>query len=131
MDAPTRTEVHPAPAPTRPGGLWGQASRPADARSTGFGPTVFDVAGAVAPAAPGSGVGSVFDVCHAGVVLRALLFVHAAMAVGVAFNAASFKSWLALAAVGSSVALPAVLIWLLVACGMKRPLGLSIMMTAG
>ncbi|MDQ6680871.1 MAG: histidine kinase, partial [Pseudomonadota bacterium] len=34
-----------------------------------------------------------------------------------------FKAWLALAASGSSVALPAVLVWLLVACALKRPLG--------
>ena len=123
MDAPTRTDTGPAPATTRPGSLWGQRSRPAEARSTGFGTTVFDVAGAAESVGSGAAAGSVFDVCHAGVVLRALLFVHAVMAVGVAFNASSFKSWLALAAVGSSVALPAVLAWLLVACGLKRPLG--------
>ena len=117
MDTPTRTVDRPAPAVTRPGSLWGQPSRPAEARSTGFGTTVFDVAGAADTVGPRAAGGSVFDVCHAGVVLRALLFVHAVMAVGVAFNASGFRSWLALAAVGSSVALPAVLVWLLVACG--------------
>jgi len=65
----------------------------------------------------------VFDVCHAGVVLRATVFVHVAMAIAVAFAATSFKGWLGLAAAGSSVALPASLLWLLVACGLKRPLG--------
>ena len=90
-------------------------------RSTGFGPTVFDVVGSLEAARPRPL--SVFDVCHAGVVLRALLFVHAVMAVGVTFAARDLKSWLAFAATGSSVALPAVLIWLLVACGLKQPLG--------
>jgi two-component system sensor histidine kinase AlgZ len=42
-------------------------------------------------AAPGRHSGSVFDVCHAGVVLRALLFVHAAVGVGVAFEARSIR----------------------------------------
>ena len=121
MAAPTRSDAAPAPAATGPGGLWSQPSRPAEPRSTGFGPTVFDVVGSAPPARPGAG--SVFDVCHAGVVLRALLFVHAAMAVGVAFEARSFKGWLALAATGSSIALPGVLVWLLVACGLRRPLG--------
>ena len=35
---------------------------------------------------------------------------------------AAFAGWLALAAAGSSVALPGVLLWLLVACALKRPL---------
>jgi two-component system sensor histidine kinase AlgZ len=52
-----------------------------------------------------------------------LLFVHAAMAIGVLFSARDFKAWLALAATGSALAVPGVLIWLLVACGLKRPLG--------
>ncbi len=121
MAIPSRSQADPAPAATRPAGLWSQPSRPVEARTTGFGPTVFDVVAAVAPVLPRAE--SVFDVCHAGVVLRAVLFVHAVMAVGVAFNARSFAGWLALAAAGSSVALPAVLLWLLVACGLKRPLG--------
>lgn len=121
MAVPPRSQADPAPAATRPAGLWSQPSRPVEARTTGFGPTVFDVVAAVAPSLPRAE--SAFDVCHAGVVLRALLFVHAVMAVGVAFNARSFAGWLALAAAGSGVALPAVLLWLLVACGLKRPLG--------
>ena len=118
MATPTRSDAAPVPAGTSPGGLW---TRPTEPRSTGFGPTLFDVVGSAPQARPGAG--SAFDVCHAGVVLRALLFVHAAMAVGVAFEARNFKGWLALAATGSSIALPGVLLWLLVACGLKRPLG--------
>src|SRR5690349_18858619 len=122
MVAAARAEPESAPATTRPGGLW-SPSRSIEPASTGFGPTVFApiAAGDGAPALASSG--SVFDVCHAGVVLRATVFVHVAMAIGVAFAATSFKTWLALAAAGSSVALPALLLWLLVACGLKRPLG--------
>ncbi len=92
---------------------------PAGARSTGFGNTLFDV---VAEPAPRRGPESAFDVCHVGVVLRSLLFVHGAMAIGMVFNASGFAIWLALTAVGSSVALPAVLIWLIGLCGLKGAL---------
>jgi two-component system, LytTR family, sensor histidine kinase AlgZ len=92
-----------------------------DARSTGFGPTLFDALPlAVAQAATR---GSVFDVCHVGVVLRALLFVHGVVAIGVMFNASSVAGWVTAFAGASSAALPSVLIWLLVACAGKRPLG--------
>jgi two-component system sensor histidine kinase AlgZ len=89
--------------------------------STGFGPTLLDAPGmaAVAP----TGAASVFDVCHVGVVLRALLLVHAVVAVGVMFIASGAEAWLGLLATGSALALPAVLLWLLVACALKRPLG--------
>jgi two-component system sensor histidine kinase AlgZ len=124
MVAALHTESETAPATTRPGGLWSPPSRPADPSSTGFGPTIFAPI-PTEPAQPlvADGPASVFDVCHAGVFLRAIGFVHVAMAIGVSFPAASFKAWLSLAAIGSSVALPAVLLWLLIACGLKRPLG--------
>ena len=90
-------------------------------RHTGFGPTVFD---SLAPGAPSPAVvGSVFDVCHVGVVLRGLLFVHAVVAVGVLFGAADLATWLARFTAGAGVALPAVLFWLLVACAARQPLG--------
>ena len=57
-----------------------------------------------------------------GVVLRALLFVHVTLAVGVSFAAIDIKSWITLVAVGASMALPGVLLWLVVACLLKRPL---------
>jgi two-component system sensor histidine kinase AlgZ len=89
-------------------------------RTTGFGNTVFDV---VVPAqAAHRGPESAFDVCHVGVVLRALLFVHGVMAIGMVFGATGFASWTTLTAAGASVALPAVLLWLLVVCGLKAQL---------
>ncbi|MDH5538497.1 MAG: histidine kinase [Rhizobacter sp.] len=92
-----------------------------DLRSTGFGPTAFDSAGAPGPNAPGAG--SVFDVCHVGVVLRALLLVHAVLAIGVMFVADSTRAWAAQLAAGSGLALPGVLLWLLMACALRRRLG--------
>ena len=97
------------------------APRPSELHSTGFGPTLLDAPGTAALAR--EPVASVFDVCHVGVVLRALLLVHAVVAVGVMFVATSPPAWLGLMAAGSALALPAVLLWLLVACGLKRPLG--------
>ena len=117
---PSRPDAPDATA-SRPGRLGAPASRPADARSTGFGTTVFDAIGSAVPA--NAAPHSVFDVCHAGVVLRAVLFVHAVLAAGVLFNAANAGDWLTRVAAGSGAALPGVLLWLLVACGLNRPLG--------
>lgn len=105
---------------SRPVSLWPESTRPNELRTTGFGTPAFDI---LATAAHPPAAASVFDVCHVGVVLRALLFVHAVLAVGVVFAASSLTTWMSLAAAGSSVALPGVLMWLLVACVLKRPLG--------
>jgi two-component system sensor histidine kinase AlgZ len=89
-------------------------------RTTGFGTTVFDVVASTVPHRRGPQ--SAFDVCHVGVVLRALLFVHGVMAIAMVFGATSFSGWLAFTAAGASVALPGVLIWLLVICALKLQL---------
>jgi two-component system sensor histidine kinase AlgZ len=92
-----------------------------ESRSTGFGATAFDIA--AASELPGrAGPDSAFDVCHVGVVLRALLFVHGVMAIGMVFSVSTVALWLGLVAAGSSVALPSVLAWLLALCAFKRPL---------
>src|SRR5690349_8137407 len=100
-----------ASEPTRPGELLHSSSI--------FGPTGF---GPVELARARPGTGSAFDVCHVGVVLRALLFVHGVLAVGVSFAAASVKDWLGLVGLAASLALPAVLLWLVLACLLKRQL---------
>jgi two-component system sensor histidine kinase AlgZ len=97
------------------------SSRPVPLRASGFGTTIFDLPG-TAPLLPAAAA-SLFDVCHVGVVLRALVFVHGVVAVGVLFGAGSPAAWSALFAAASGVALPAVLMWLLVACALKRVLG--------
>jgi two-component system sensor histidine kinase AlgZ len=110
IDATSLTTARPTAAPTRP----------SDLRSTGFGTTAFDAMAPI-PARPAE-VAAGFDVCHVGVVLRALLFVHGVVAVGVLFAVSSWQGWLTMFTLGASSALPAVLIWLLVLCGIKRHL---------
>jgi two-component system, LytTR family, sensor histidine kinase AlgZ len=62
----------------------------------------------------------VFDACHIGVVLRAVLFVETVMAVGAMFGAVNTIDWLMRLALLSGAALPATLAWLIVACSLKQ-----------
>lgn len=62
----------------------------------------------------------VFDACQVGVVLRAVLFVEAVMAVGAMFGAGAPLAWLERLAFLSGAALPGTLGWLVVACSLKR-----------
>jgi two-component system sensor histidine kinase AlgZ len=62
----------------------------------------------------------VFDACHVGVVLRAVLFVEAVVGVGAMFGAASFLDWLAYLSLLTGGALPATLVWLVAACSLKK-----------
>ena len=62
----------------------------------------------------------VFDACHVGVVLRAVLFVEAVAAVGAMFGAQDFQDWLTRLAILSGGALPATLAWLIAACSLKK-----------
>jgi len=64
----------------------------------------------------------VFDACHAGVVLRAVLFVETVVGVGALFSSQNFSEWLARLALLTGAVLPATLAWLLIACGLKRRL---------
>ncbi|GAB3667042.1 sensor histidine kinase [Ramlibacter alkalitolerans] len=62
---------------------------------------------------------AIFDACHIGVVLRAVLFVEAVMGVAAMFGAASIAQWVQRAAVLSAAALPGALGWLVVTCSCK------------
>ncbi|MBG9390012.1 sensor histidine kinase [Caenimonas aquaedulcis] len=64
----------------------------------------------------------VFDACHVGVVLRAVLFVEIVMAAGAMFGAAGPADWVLRLAVLSGAALPATLAWLIVTCSLKNVL---------
>lgn len=64
----------------------------------------------------------VFDACQLGVVLRAVLFVELVMAVGAMFAAQSARQWLLALALLTGAALPATLVWLVLACSLKRGL---------
>ncbi|MFT3858804.1 MAG: histidine kinase [Aquabacterium sp.] len=65
---------------------------------------------------------SPFDVCHVGVVLRVVLGVQIVMGLGVAFTAASPGVALDRWTQSTVASLPASLLWLVVACGLKRSL---------
>ena len=57
-----------------------------------------------------------FDTCHTGVVMRALLFVEAVLALGSVFAAADLFDWLARLSVLTAGAFPATLGWLVLVC---------------
>lgn len=110
--APARLSAEAAAVPgvTEPAGL-----------STGFGSAGFET-GAEARRPALATERSAFDVCHVGVVLRAVLFVQGVLAVGSAFVAVQPFAWALQFATISAVAMPAMLCWLLAACVAKRPL---------
>ena len=64
----------------------------------------------------------VFDACQVGVVLRAVLFVEAVVAVGAMFGAANVLDWITRLSLVTGAALPATLLWLIVACVLKKVL---------
>lgn len=61
-----------------------------------------------------------WPLCGNGVILRALLLVHAALGVGLAFNVAPVAAWLVALGGAATVAVPATLAWLLMACAGGR-----------
>jgi two-component system, LytTR family, sensor histidine kinase AlgZ len=67
--------------------------------------------------------GLVFDACHVGVMLRAVLVVQTVVAVVVMFSIHDFLSWLLDTSLVSAVTQPAVLLWLVVGCTLKKLLG--------
>lgn len=75
---------------------------------------------ALAPTAGAAQRVLVFDACHVGVVLRAVLFVQIVVATAALFGAATPLEWLARMALFTSGTLPGTLLWLVVACGFKR-----------
>ncbi|MGQ0708399.1 MAG: sensor histidine kinase [Rhodoferax sp.] len=78
-------------------------------------------ASVVSPARAASAV-LVFDACHTGVVLRAVLFVESALAIGTMYLAQGLQDWVLRFSLATGAALPAVLLWLLLACALKQRL---------
>ncbi len=74
----------------------------------------------LAPAAPDPSRAMVFDACHVGVVLRAVLFVQAVVAVVTMFGAISFLDWLTRLSLLTGATLPATLVWLIAICSLKK-----------
>ncbi len=62
----------------------------------------------------------VFDACHVGVILRAVVFVEAVVGVGAMFGAQGLLDWVSRVSLLSGAALPATLAWLIVACSLKK-----------
>ena len=65
---------------------------------------------------------SMFDACHVGVVLRAVLFVQAVVGVGAMFAVDDFVDWLLRFALLTAGVLPATLVWLVAVCLLKSAL---------
>ena len=65
---------------------------------------------------------SMFDACHVGVVLRAVLFVEAVVAVAAMFGASQMLDWLLRFSLLTGGVLPATLAWLIAACVLKSGL---------
>ena len=72
------------------------------------------------PPLPAKRENLIFDACQLGVVLRAVLFVEAVMAVGALFFATGWDAWIQTFALLSAAALPGILGWLVVTCSAKR-----------
>jgi two-component system sensor histidine kinase AlgZ len=74
-----------------------------------------DTVGRPKPAAPVL----LFDACHVGVIMRAVLFVEATMMTGAMFGSGDLIDWLVRVSILTGAALPATLAWLIVACSLK------------
>lgn len=68
----------------------------------------------------GASAAAPFAACHVGVVLRAVAFVHGVLAIGLAYGAGGVPEWAVRWATASAAALPATLLWLVVACATQR-----------
>lgn len=64
----------------------------------------------------------VFDTCQVGVVLRAVLFVQAIVLVASLFETSGWMPWVGLTMLLTGAAQPALVVWLLVVCLLKRQL---------
>jgi len=102
----------PGPEFTRPGELGSSGA-------SGFGGSMLGALQPETRPVP-DGSGSAFDVCHVGVVLRAVLLVQGVLALGVTYAAATAVDWVLLFARGSIGSVWAVLSWLVLGCAAKR-----------
>ncbi len=104
---------------SRAASLWPESVRPAEGLSTQFGNTRFDAADAAgAGANSGARRPAAFDVCHAGVALRAVLLVQAIAAIGTLLVAEP-QAWVRVQAAAGFAALAATLLWLVSVCALQ------------
>jgi two-component system, LytTR family, sensor histidine kinase AlgZ len=90
------------------------------AESTLLGTSPLDDSLAALPVLPARP--NMFDACHVGVVLRAVLFVESVVGVGAMFVASQPLDWLLHFSVLTGGVLPATLAWLIAACAFKARL---------
>jgi two-component system sensor histidine kinase AlgZ len=64
----------------------------------------------------------VFDACHVGVVLRAVLFVESVVGVAAMFGSFTVLDWMNRMSLITGAALPGTLVWLIAACSLKKVL---------
>lgn len=84
--------------------------------------TVAPAAASAQPVSSGARRGLVFDACHIGVVLRAVLFVEGVLGAGTLFMAVGWLDWLTELALLTGGVLPATLVWLITGCALKTAL---------
>jgi len=83
--------------------------------------TGFEPSGPHAAAEPVAGLpGSTFDVCHVGVVLRVIVGVQLVVGLVALQGSGGLDDWLQRWVQALAQALPAALLWLVVACGVRR-----------
>ena len=76
------------------------------------------------PGGPASVPALLFDACHVGVALRAVLFVELVVGVGAMFGVDTFFGWVSRVSFLTGAALPGTLAWLIAACGLKNLIAL-------
>jgi two-component system sensor histidine kinase AlgZ len=89
-------------------------------------PTMWAVSEGDELSAPRSGTGlqpvvaGAFDLCHVGAVLRVVSAFEAVLLLGTLFGSTGWLSWLLRWALANAQALPGLLAWLVVVCGLKQ-----------
>jgi len=107
---------------TRPGSPWSASERPGELRSSSFAHTRFDPL-AEERVRLQSQAAAAFDVCHPALALRAVLLVQGVLAVVALAGAHTTAAWVARQATLSVGGLMATLLWLVVVCALRKPLG--------
>ena len=122
--------ARPPPAPpdtdagdtdTRPMSLWPASTRPADLHSSSFGVSHFDPL-VEQRARERTRAGVALDVCSGMTVLRLVLAVQAALALGVLVAADHASDWIARQSSAMYVGLAGTLLWLVLVCQLKGAL---------
>jgi two-component system, LytTR family, sensor histidine kinase AlgZ len=127
LPPPVELPAHPSqalPAPGQAGAapVAGTADWSDSQLSSGFSSGLVTATGAGSPR-------PVFDLCHVGVVLRAVLFMELVLALGLLFEADEPGAVLLPLALASATALPGLLLWLALACALRQ--GLAALGTRG